>query len=443
MLALSKASLTSVSFSTTLSLALRNAFGWRFPESEAKPERIPSGSPIQLIQSTFNQAFRLLSPRLIQLLVEETNSGRMFLWHSESKGGSSSVVNSEEFDHSTADAYLQSMPGGDWILQQHNARQPLVKFNSQGKKQTLKTGIPSVLLESFAAYTTVLSVHVDLGDEWQGRFVVCDPSAGGSTYSALAALKRLAQTAGRPIHRAHYCLRLCRETAAEERSRLARELHDGAIQSILGVELRLESLKRRLDTMPELQTDVGEVQGILRREATELRNLVNDSRRRALRPERLLEFLSDLLERFQRDTGVVTRFFADLQNERMPPRICHEIARMAEEGITNAHRHSKASTLTVRVGSVGNNWVLVIVDDGVGFEFRGIWALEKLVSSGLGPRVIKERVLALQGNLMIESTPNGARIEISIPKSGWMMNPFHLTTSTKLRHDESYSSSNC
>jgi signal transduction histidine kinase len=252
-------------------------------------------------------------------------------------------------------------------------------------------------------------------------------------------IRRFAGTSARSIHAAHLCLRACRETAAEERARLARELHDGTIQSMLGVDLRLESLKRRLDT--DLQKDLGEVQGILRREAAELRNMVNDSRRRALRPERLLEFLSDLLERFQRDTGMVTRFFADLDNEPMPPRICHEIARIAEEGINNAYKHSKATTFTVRVGSFDGNWMLVMVDDGVGFDFQGIWPLEKLIASGVGPRVIKERVLSLNANLMIESSPTGARIEISIPKSK-MMNPFQTLTLSKQRHDESYSSSN-
>jgi signal transduction histidine kinase len=170
--------------------------------------------------------------------------------------------------------------------------------------------------------------------------------------------------------------------------------------------------------------------------------MVNDSRRRALRPERLLEFLSDLLERFQRDTGVVTRFFADLDNDPMPPRICHEIARMAEEGVNNAYKHSKASTFTVRVGSAEGNWLLVMVDDGIGFDFEGTWPLERLVTAGVGPRVIKERVLSLNGNLMIESTPTGARIEISIPKMNRFMNPFEPLTLSKQRHNESYSSSN-
>lgn len=423
-------------------MAVGKVFGLSAPEPSQELEQILSGSPAQIIQATFDQAFHLLSPRLIQLLVEESNSGRTFLWHSELRREGYSVVNSEEFDLSTADAYLQLMPTGDWILQLQDERAPLVLFEPDGKRIGSRPGIPDVLLESFDSYVTVVSVVVNLGDEWRGRFVICDPAIDRSPHANLEALRRLSHTTRSSIHAAHLCLRACREAAAEERSRLARELHDGTIQSMLGVELRLEGLKRRLDPMPEVQQEVGEVQEILRHEAADLRSMVNDSRRRALRPERLTEFLSDLLERFQRDTGVVTRFFADLHNDPMPPRVCHEIARLTEEGIVNAQKHSKASALTVRVGSIGGNWVLVIVDDGVGFDFRGTWSLEELVTARLGPRVIKERVLSLDGNLMIESTPTGARIEISIPQSGKLLNPFRTTTTTKPRQDESYSSPN-
>jgi signal transduction histidine kinase len=311
-------------------------------------------------------------------------------------------------------------------------------FESKGKRPVSTANIPLVLLQTFDAYNIVMSVAVNLGDEWQGRLIVCNPSINGARPN-LEAIRQFARTAARSIHAAHLCLRACRETAAEERSRLARELHDGPIQSLLGVELRLESLKRNLTPLPHMQKDVSEVQEILRREATELRKMVNDSRRRALRPERLLEYLSDQLERFQRDTGVITRFFADLHNEPMPPLVCHEIARMTEEGITNVRKHSKASTFTVRVGSVEDNWLLVMVDDGIGFEFQGTWPLEKLASAGLGPRVIRERALSLGGNLIIESTPTGARIEISIPKASKVSNPSRTTTLTKTRQDESYS----
>ena len=85
--------------------------------------------------------------------------------------------------------------------------------------------------------------------------------------------------------------------------------------------------------------------------------------------------------------------------------------------------------------------MLVMVDDGVGFDFQGTWSLEQLVTAGVGPRVIKERVLSLNGALMIESTPTGARIEVSIPKVS-EMNPFQTLTLSNQRQHESYSSSN-
>jgi len=422
-----------------IKLAVRRALG--MTHSGPMPEywRLQSGSPSQIIQSTFSQIVELIAPKLVLLLVEELNSGRMFLWHSDRRKEGYSVVNSEEFDHSTADEYLRLLPQDNWILNVHDKNDPLVSFDADGRKLG-RSKMPDALLKTFGVYGTVMSVLVDLGDEWRGRYVVCDPRIERSARATLDSIRRFSRTTSRSIHAAHICLRACRETAAEERARLARELHDSTIQSMLGVELRLESLKRRVDE--DLQKDLGEVQAILRREAAELRNMVNDSRRRALRPERLLEFLSDLLERFQRETGLITRFFADLDNkDPMPPRICHEIARLAEEGINNAYKHSKASTFTVRVGSVEGNWMLVMVDDGVGFDFHGSWSLDRLVTTGVGPRVIKDRVLALNGNLMIESTPAGARIEISIPKTN-TTNPFQRLTLSKPRHDESYSSSN-
>ena len=394
---------------------------------------ILSGTPAQIIHYIFEQAFTELHPKRIQLLVEESNSARMFLWHSDREKEGFVLVNSEEFDHSSADPYLQLMPGGDWILHNKNGHDQFLTFDSRGREKVSKESIPSAVSRSFGGYATVISASVELGDEWQGRFVMYDPSVEQANGTALDLLKKFSQNAARSIHAAHLCLRASRETAGEERAHLARELHDGTIQSLLGVELRLEGVKRRADFPPGIKENIDELQDIIRREAKSLRNLVNDSRRKALRPERLLEFLSDLLERFQRDSGVVTRFFADLDNDPMPPRICHEIARMAEEGITNVRRHSKASALTVRIGCVGNNWVLVMVDDGIGFEFRGVWSLEKLMTAGVGPRVMKERVYSMHGNLMIESTPTGARIEISIPKHGKWMSPFQ----ERLRHDES------
>jgi signal transduction histidine kinase len=402
----------------------RQASGAGLNEEE---QRLPSGTPAQIIQSVVEQTFNRFRPKHIQLLVEEVSTGRAFLWHAEEKKDSTLFVHSEEFDQAGADPYWRVMPPGDWILSYAGGHASLGTATANGRVRKWRDNVPAALAGFFDTYSTVVAAAVAMNDEWKGWVIICDPSIQGSSQIVLEALRQFSQGVARSIHTAQLCLRACRATAAEERARLARELHDGVIQSLLGVDLRLEGLKRQTK-LPATCSEIVELQVILRGEAKGLRDLVSESRRGALRPERLLEYLSDRLERLQRDSGFMTRFFADLDNEAMPPRVCHEIARMAEEAIANAKKHSRGSTLVVRVGCVAGNWTLVIIDDGVGFDFQGVWSLEQLTSSGLGPRVIKERVRSLGGGLLIESTSTGARIEISIPKN-------HTTRSESFVHE--------
>jgi signal transduction histidine kinase len=382
--------------------------------SEALAPQLPTGSPAVVTEAIFDHAFGIFKPAHVQLIVEESNTGRTFLWQADRYGTSRSNVFSQEFDQSSADSYLTLVPEGDWqLLSGKNG--PVLK-QDKAKAASADARTTAEFARHFKTYSTVLSTVIEMGDEWRGRFIVCDPSVKRSQRSNLQSLKAFSTSVSSPILTSQVCLRACRDTAAEERARLARELHDGVIQSLLGVDLQLESLKRQSGNQNEKSEELRRVQDILRREAMGLRQMVNDSRRVALSPERLLEYLSDLLERFQRDSGIVTRFFADLDTDRMPPRICHEITRVTEECLVNTRKHSNASSLTVRLGSNPESWLLVVLDDGTGFNFRGEWPMEQLISSGLGPAVIMDRVQTLGGDLMIDSTPTGSRIEINIPK---------------------------
>jgi signal transduction histidine kinase len=378
---------------------------------------LPSGTPSQIVQSVCDRAFATFRPKCIQLLVDEVATGRTFLWHAEENNGRTPVVHSEEFDQASGSSHPRMMPEGDWTLSRTGPHEKLLITPPGGDARVGQRNIPATFSSYFKKYTTVMSAGLMMTDGWAGRIIICDPSTERSRRTSLQLLRQFCDNVASSVHTAHLCLRACRVTAAEERARLARELHDGVIQSLLSVDLRLERLKRQTGKVTETQDDIREVQGILRNEALALRQLVDDSRRRALNPERLLEYLSDLLERFQRDSGFMTHFFADLDPDPMPSRICYEIARITEEAIINAKKHSKGSNLIVRVGNVADNWLLLITDDGVGFDFRGAWSLKELTSSGLGPRVIKERVQSLGGGLLIESTSTGARIEITLPKN--------------------------
>src|SRR4030095_7136953 len=154
-----------VEIPSSLTTTLRDALGLSAPKPQDLGP-ILSGSPAQIIQSIFNQAFTLRQPGLIQLVLEESNSGRTFMWQSELQKEGYSVVNSEEFDHSSADPYLQVIPNGDWILQILDAKKPLRVYDAHGKKQPFATELPDALLQSFKNYKVVMSVIVNLGDEW-------------------------------------------------------------------------------------------------------------------------------------------------------------------------------------------------------------------------------------------------------------------------------------
>ena len=129
-------------------------------------------------------------------------------------------------------------------------------------------------------------------------------------------------------------------------------------------------------------------------------------------------FLTDAVERFQRETGITARFYSDLDELDMPQPVCREVARIVQEGLVNVRKHGGAHQALVRLGAKDGRWKLIIEDDGKGFAFAGRLAHLEDDSEGRGPLVIKERVRLIAGGLAIESIPGrGSQLEISIPQT--------------------------
>src|SRR5207247_2005007 len=112
---------------------------------------------------------------------------------------------------------------------------------------------------------------------------------------------------------------------------------------------------------------------------------------------RLLGFLADTVERFQRETGISARFHSDLDEIDMPRQVCRELARIVQEGLVNVRKHSRARQVLVRLGSKNQHWTLVMEDDGCGFPFAGRLSHLEVDILGRGPLVIKERVRLIDG----------------------------------------------
>ena len=204
-----------------------------------------------------------------------------------------------------------------------------------------------------------------------------------------------------------------------ERARAARDLHDGVIQSLIGLEMHLEVLRHQAADRPApLADELAHIQRLLRGEILNLRDLMLQMKPLELDPRRLQEFLVDLVERFRHQTGIAAHFVSELEEIPLRPRACAELGRIVQEALANVRKHSGAKNVLVRVTAQDGDWKVIIDDDGRGFPFTGRLDQAELDAARVGPVVIKERVRSMGGQLTIESSPeHGARLEITLPRA--------------------------
>jgi hypothetical protein len=157
---------------------------------------------------------------------------------------------------------------------------------------------------------------------------------------------------------------------ALERARFARELHDGAIQSLIAVEMQLDVLRRQSGTQaPVVNAELGRIQKLLREEVLKLRELMQAMKSFEVDADRLLGFISDTVERFRRETGIAAEFVSELERVDLAQKGCRELARIVQESLVNVRKHSGAHHVLVRLAQRAGNLQLTVEDDGKGFSF--------------------------------------------------------------------------
>jgi signal transduction histidine kinase len=265
-------------------------------------------------------------------------------------------------------------------------------------------------------FDAMVSVALVFGTEWSGRVFLFDPETMGGPEEELRFLQEYAQQVAPAVYNVYLMRRLRERAGALERARFARELHDGAIQSLIAVEMQLDVLRRQSGTQAPVNEELGRIQKLLREEVLKLRELMQAMKSFEVNADRLLGFISDTVERFRRETGIAAEFVSEVERVDLPPRVCRELARIVQESLVNVRKHSGAHHVLVRLAQRAGNLQLTVEDDGKGFSFSGRRSDAELETSGKGPGVIRERVRLLEAELTIESTPgHGARLEVRIP----------------------------
>jgi len=267
-------------------------------------------------------------------------------------------------------------------------------------------------------FENLMMVSFLFGQEWHGRIFLLNPSLTGDTEEELRFLQEFVRQVGPAVYNVYLLRRLRLRAGAVERARFARELHDGAVQSLIAVEMQVDVLRRQASVRPaQVSEELGRIQGLLREEVLKLRELMQQMKTLDVDSGKLLGLLTDTVERFQRETGISARFLSELEELDMPSQVCRELARIVQEALVNVRKHSHATHVLVRLGSGHDLWTVVIEDDGDGFPFSGRLSQTELDTLGKGPLVIKERVRLIEGELTIESSPGrGSRLEITVPQ---------------------------
>ena len=200
----------------------------------------------------------------------------------------------------------------------------------------------------------------------------------------------------------------------EERGRVARELHDGISQILVGVRYALDSARRRF---AKGDAAAGET---LDRGIRHLSSAIQEVRRisRDLRPGVLDDLglgpaLKALTDEFAKRTGIETRFETVVFRNRLDNDAKNALYRIAQEALTNVERHSGATRVEVDLrGHVGGA-TLRITDNGTGIPQDS----PRHPHTGLGLRNMQERVEQLDGTLRIFSSRSGTVIVAEVPLS--------------------------
>jgi signal transduction histidine kinase len=367
---------------------------------------------LQDILLEFAHVFRAES---VYEVVAQGSNGRAFKWDISSLEEPS--IRLKEIPPSDRWLELLSAYPHTFYMRRTGAGSTMTALDEEGRR--LDRGQLRHYEMPLAYADSVLVVGHEMGRDWNGRMVLVNPKVGPDREHEL----RFAQSVMHQVAPALYSVYLFRafrsRAEASERARVARELHDGAIQALIGIEMQVDVLRRR-SANEQAAAELERVQGLLRREVLSLRELMQSMRPVDIGPHQFLDFIAGLVERFSRDTGIAVRFISELEEVTLPAATCSELVRVVQESLVNIRKHSEAQSAVVRFGSQNGCWKLVINDDGHGFPFAGRLTMSELDGIRRGPTVIKERVRAVGGDMVIESTPGqGSRLEISIPQKGY------------------------
>ena len=221
-----------------------------------------------------------------------------------------------------------------------------------------------------------------------------------------------------------YMVRTMRETAVTtERLRLARDLHDGVLQTLTGAALQLQTARRLMTVDGRAAEDrLSQVQRIIAAGQNDLRFFIQQlGPRRSVESSGAVDLkgrVGELADRVRRQWGMPVTVATEPEHLKVPDHLVNDVFLLIHEALVNAARHAKASSLQLALLCEPQQLSIAVADDGQGFPFHGRFTLDDLTRDQRGPRTLRERVAALGGSMVIETGPDGSRVRLIVPLGG-------------------------
>jgi signal transduction histidine kinase len=372
------------------------------------------------LQATLQELLGLFDGRKLLVVVSEGNPPQAYLWRLEVlKRPGDVVFAGQQVDASENPIYLfgtlEECVGAAW--RSRNMVSAVVIDKDGARRRDKQCHLSSEFVARHP-YHLLLMSSVSVATDVSARLFMFEPRLGGLAETQLRILQDLTSRVAPAVYNVYLLRRLRSRAAAAERGRVARELHDGVVQSLHAIAFRLYALRTGQTIDPtERSQELTEIQQLVQGEAANLRALIRQLKPLDFDPRHLVDFLSRMIDQYRYDTGIGAKFVCDVAEVMLPPRTCRELAGIVQEALANVLKHSGAENVLVRLALQKGTCSLTIEDDGRGFEFSGKISHGQLKHSRRGPLVIKERVRAIGGELSIESNPGqGARLEIIFPR---------------------------
>ncbi len=206
------------------------------------------------------------------------------------------------------------------------------------------------------------------------------------------------------------------DTQEEERTRIARELHDGISQILIGVRYAIDLARRKVESGTEGAPEaIGKGSEALNGAIKEVRRLSHDLRPGALDDLGLSAALEALTHNFTERTGIAVSLEAVAFKNMLQPEARTALYRVAQEALNNIERHANAGSVSIFLSSPHGRVQMVIADDGRGFSHEG--DEKKTRNSGLGLRNMQERMAHFGGTMLVETSSKGTVLRALLPKS--------------------------